>query len=327
MRQVFLHGHLGEVYGHQHRLEVNSLSSLCWAMECNKGKFFEAIKKGSYQIFVGDPVPENSLGENELSMIFHGDAPFHLIPVIEGSGSGSGAGKAIGMVVLGIVIVATAGAGAAGGIAGGALVGTAEAAAAGTAFMSWGSLALFGGLMALGGLSQLMAQTPGVTDYSTRDEADEQKSFLFNGPVNTIEQGTALPIVIGKHMVGSTVVSAGIRSSAVFNENDNPTPYADPFTITVQKVNTWVYGDAGQYFTVSPDSGVYDDILKYSDWTITVTKTVTDSHLSAEIYVDGMSVCYINIADEISYTIYDITSSHSVVVYCKYEQLPGEDYE
>ena len=86
MRDVFLHGHLGEVYGHKHRLDVNSLPSLCWAFECRQGRFFERIKEGSYQVFVGDPVPENSLSDAELPMVFPGEAPFHLIPVIEGSG-------------------------------------------------------------------------------------------------------------------------------------------------------------------------------------------------------------------------------------------------
>ena len=192
--------------------------------------------------------------------------------------------------------------------------------------VSWGSLALFGGLMALGGLSQMMAQTPGVEDYSTRDKADEQKSFLFNGPVNTIEQGTALPIVLGKHMIGSTVISAGMRSSVTWKEDDDTDNHTDPFTVVLQKVNCWAFGDASQYFDLDPGVGEYT-VLKYADWTLSVAKNNDSPYLFAEVYVDGSLVNYINIDDSITVTISDVTCSHTVVVYCNYSPPSSDAYE
>lgn len=41
-------------------------------------------------------------------------------------------------------------------------------------------------------------------------KADEKPSFIYNGAVNVIEQGYAIPLVYGTHMTGSIVVSAGI---------------------------------------------------------------------------------------------------------------------
>jgi hypothetical protein len=41
-------------------------------------------------------------------------------------------------------------------------------------------------------------------------KADERPSFLYNGAINVIEQGYAVPIVYGTHMTGSIVVSAGV---------------------------------------------------------------------------------------------------------------------
>jgi predicted phage tail protein len=312
MRDVFLHGNLGEQFGHQHRIEVDTVAGICWAMESRQGGFFKALKHGSYQIYCGNLSPENALSEVELPMIFHGDAPFHMIPAIEGSGSG-GAGKAVGAVVLGIVIIATAGAGAAGAFgAGGALFGTAAEVAAGTSFASWESLALFGGVLALSGVSQLMAATPKVDDYSTKDKADEQKSFLFNGPVNTIEQGTVLPVVFGRHMIGSTVISAGIRTARISaggtysSESgdgiDNPIPGVGPETleygVQLSKVNESVSCDASALVTLSPVSGDYVQTIG-SPWDFSVS--VTGELVVASVYVNG------DLFGQVSWSCYNVT--------------------
>jgi predicted phage tail protein len=316
MRDVFLHGYLGEQFGHQHRLEVSTVGGICWAMESQQGGFFKAIKEGTYQIYRGEVLSENTLSEVELPMIFHGDAPFHMVPAIEGSGSG-GSGKAVGAIVLGIVIIATAGAGAAGALgASGAMFGTSAAVAAGTSFASWGSLALFGGALALSGVSQLMAATPKVDDYSTKDKADDQKSFLFNGPVNTIEQGTVLPIVFGRHMIGSTVISAGIRTARISaggmwsSESgdgiDNMIPGGPEtleYAVRVSKVNEGLNFDASALVTVTPGDGDYAQTLG-SPWEFSVA--VTGETVVASVYVNGQ------LFGQVSWNCYNITPGSSI---------------
>lgn len=44
-----------------------------------------------------------------------------------------------------------------------------------------------------------------------KSEEDEQSSFLFNGPVNQTSQGGPVPVVYGQVIVGTTVISGGIK--------------------------------------------------------------------------------------------------------------------
>lgn len=55
----------------------------------------------------------------------------------------------------------------------------------------------------------LLAPDP-PADYDD-SELNSKKSFLFSGPTNTMEQGGAIPLVYGRMIIGSTVVSAGVR--------------------------------------------------------------------------------------------------------------------
>lgn len=61
---------------------------------------------------------------------------------------------------------------------------------------------------AIGAVAQALAGSPDTSSGTGRPE--ERPSFLYSGPVNTTAQGHAVPIVYGVHMVGSTVISAGI---------------------------------------------------------------------------------------------------------------------
>ncbi|HCW20974.1 MAG TPA: phage tail protein, partial [Achromobacter sp.] len=45
---------------------------------------------------------------------------------------------------------------------------------------------------------------------STRDSPDNGASYNFNGPVNTSAQGIPVPVLYGRMIVGSAVISAGI---------------------------------------------------------------------------------------------------------------------
>lgn len=64
--------------------------------------------------------------------------------------------------------------------------------------------------MVAGGVVQLL--TPVPKGRSAQDATDNQPSYLFNGPVNTQAQGSAVQVVYGDMIVGSAVLSAGINS-------------------------------------------------------------------------------------------------------------------
>ena len=64
--------------------------------------------------------------------------------------------------------------------------------------------------IALGGIAMLIMGSPTMNSDQTASDAAKRKSFLFNGAINTTEQGGSVPLVYGFTRCGSTVISAGI---------------------------------------------------------------------------------------------------------------------
>ena len=52
-------------------------------------------------------------------------------------------------------------------------------------------------------------------DPDSGEAADKKQSYLFNGGVNSIEQGGGVPLIFGQTRAGSTVISAGIKSEII----------------------------------------------------------------------------------------------------------------
>jgi len=72
---------------------------------------------------------------------------------------------------------------------------------------AWGTqLVGLGASMALGGVIQMLSpQTSGLAST-----ANNGTSYYFDGPVNSAAQGEPVPLVYGRMLVGSKVISAGI---------------------------------------------------------------------------------------------------------------------
>jgi predicted phage tail protein len=62
--------------------------------------------------------------------------------------------------------------------------------------------------MVLGGIINALSPQPKQGQPNTEDGS--QGSYYFNGPVNTTEQGLPVPVVYGRALVGSQVISAQI---------------------------------------------------------------------------------------------------------------------
>lgn len=60
----------------------------------------------------------------------------------------------------------------------------------------------------MGAVMRSMMDTPDAS----RSERDKRASSLFNGVQTVIEQGGAIPVIYGRHRVGSTVISTEIAS-------------------------------------------------------------------------------------------------------------------
>lgn len=51
--------------------------------------------------------------------------------------------------------------------------------------------------------------------YNSREQADQRTSFLFNGPTSTSQQGLPIPVVYGRILIGSQVISSGIQTEVL----------------------------------------------------------------------------------------------------------------
>jgi predicted phage tail protein len=78
-----------------------------------------------------------------------------------------------------------------------------------------GPLAMkIGGLLVLSGVSQLLTPVPKMP--TGEDSAqDPRKSFSFSGVQQTSRQGVPVPVVYGRTLVGSVVISAGVDTVQV----------------------------------------------------------------------------------------------------------------
>jgi predicted phage tail protein len=63
-------------------------------------------------------------------------------------------------------------------------------------------------------MSMLMMPSMPNPDQAAQ-EAATKNSFLFNGAVNTVEQGGPVPLVYGRAMVGSTVISSELLTADI----------------------------------------------------------------------------------------------------------------
>ena len=121
----------------------------------------------------------------------------HIFPVV--SGAKSAAWRiVIGVVLIVVAIVVTV-------VTAGAGAGTLAAAIGSLA----PAIAAAGIAGVVGGISQLLAKNPSIGNY-TDAATDQKQSFIYNGVVNNTEQGVPIPLVLGEHPTGSTIISAGM---------------------------------------------------------------------------------------------------------------------
>jgi predicted phage tail protein len=205
MRTITLHGSARERFGGPYRFNVETPIEAVRALCSQLKGFQEFLRQADWKIVCGQWGGGREIVIDEIGLRFGHTADLHMVPLPAGAAKGKGIGK----VVLGaaIAIAAVALSVPSGGTS--IFAGLGAEAGLGVTF---GSIALAGVGIALGGVSQLLASTPRVQGYSGREAADVNRpSFLFNGPVNSVVQGTTIPVICGRRVrVGSVVISAGI---------------------------------------------------------------------------------------------------------------------
>lgn len=241
MRKVYLEGKLGEKFGDEWTLAVNTPAEALQAIAVQRPGFRKFLVDGEgiegYEILVDDKSIES---EAELLLANPSmEQSYTFVPVIAGSKS-----KLMTMV-LGVTLIAvTGGFGGAftpqfmsGAVQGSQLVGTASglqgaalktaiaagnvtatgaytlAGAAGAAGVGTGAVlgvqaaSYLGMGLVLAGAAAML--TPEVDDGGGAEAAE---NYLFNGPINTVKQGGAVPLVYGRAIVGSTTISGSLFS-------------------------------------------------------------------------------------------------------------------
>jgi predicted phage tail protein len=202
-----LYGPLGREFGRHFRLAVETPNEAVRALITLRPGLRERMREGFWRVIVGKPHISNA---TEFPFMRLGSQPLHLVPATPPRGGDGGVGKiAAGVVIIGAAIALSP-------FTGGASIGFA-AAMAETAFMgiSYGAIALMGASMVLGGIASMISRptTPQVAaaaDPTASARPEDRPSFMFQGVVNNTTQGGPVPLVFGRHLVGSVVISAGI---------------------------------------------------------------------------------------------------------------------
>lgn len=216
---IQFHGSLAEQFGDDIQLcHALHLQDAVEALVAKFGDIFRTtILNGAWHIVVGNPEKENPVCLSEKHVNFSlQDTELHFIPAIYGAGGKSGFGE----IILGVVLIAAAvvTGGSAIGLGGlemaASVGGAAEVASvigvgiAGSSIAS--GLAIAGVMSMLGGILSLIVPVPKM-NYGVA----QRQSFIFNGVVNNTQQGTCVPLIYGRHLTGSTVISADIQTGNV----------------------------------------------------------------------------------------------------------------
>lgn len=174
---VKLGGFLGKKYGKTFKLGVRNPAEAVALLAANFDSFQKDFIKHNYRVMVGEEI----IGEKDIQNPCVGKC-IRFIPVLAGAGNAA-------RIIAGVVLV---------------VVGY---------WYGNPMLVNMGYSLIIGGVVGLMF---GKNPSTSNDSQDSQKSsYLFGGTINTTGQGNPVPILYGRRLVGSQVISAGISTEPI----------------------------------------------------------------------------------------------------------------
>lgn len=181
---IRLYGKLGNQFGRTHHLAVTNVREAVKALSILLPNFERELMTSKargivYAVFIG----KKNIHQDELQHPTE-DEEIRIAPVLQGAKRGG-----ILQTIIGAALV---------------MVGVFSSAYGGA------SMILAGSAMMPGGVVQLLS--PQQVGLSTKDDPNNSASYHFNGAVNTTAQGNPVPLLYGRMIVGSAVISAGIYS-------------------------------------------------------------------------------------------------------------------
>ena len=208
--KVHFHGKLAKDYGKDiYEVYGVHLKDVFSGLTSRFGqKFQDTILNGAWHITSGKrnksklTTEDNFISENEIEFPLDSNE-LHVFPAVMGAG-----GKGVGQIILGVLLIIIAV----------VLIVFFPPAAGGALFTVGGfgvsataaALAVSGVMSIAQGVMAMMTKTPTMNDYAGAASVDQRASFLYNGAVNNTEQGVPVPLIYGRHLSGSTVISAGM---------------------------------------------------------------------------------------------------------------------
>lgn len=215
LRKIKLYGQLAKFVGHKViEADLDSAAEAVRMLIANFPELEQHMADQHYKVMVGP----GSLTLDELHYPA-GRQEIKIIPVVAGAG-GNITQILVGAALIGLAftplgIAAFAG-GSGAGLTGTVVVGGVTQSAGLFAAGAYGSAALgaIGASLVLSGVAGLISPTPKIPQGPDTDQ-DPRKSFSFSGVQNTSRGGTPVPIVYGKTLTGSVVISAGIDTVQV----------------------------------------------------------------------------------------------------------------
>lgn len=185
LKTVHLYGKLAEICGTDKvELVGESIQILISGLD-SRFKVKPFILENDFEVVYDHQYADPDTLDMNLSRV----TDVHLYPVVEGSGN-----RATQIIVGAALIVA-------GFYTGGQtwmVLGQNIAGTIGTALVTTGV-----GLV----LSGIFRQSYSAND---RERPDDRQSFLFNGAVNVLSEGSVVPLVYGRTITGSVVLSTGL---------------------------------------------------------------------------------------------------------------------
>ncbi|MHA6234296.1 tail assembly protein [Pseudomonas fluorescens group sp. PF-69] len=187
MTTILLSGSLAQTFGRKHiRLletgtTIEAFSALKHTIPGFEDFIRDSARKGlRYAIFRN----RENVGEKAFSL--SGTTEIRIVPVVAGSKNGG-----LFQTVVGVALVVV-----------GAFTG-----------QPW--ISAMGISLALGGVVQMLSPVPKASSQQDQASTENKPSYLFNGAFNSTQQGLPVPVVYGKMLVGSSVVSVGTWAEAI----------------------------------------------------------------------------------------------------------------
>jgi predicted phage tail protein len=201
LRKVRLYGQLAKFVGRTVlEADLSTTAEVVRMLIANFPALEEHMVDQHYKVLVG----KRALTLDELHFPV-GQEEIKIVPVVVGAGGGTGQILA-GVALVAAAIVFAPAAGGFLGIAGAGGLSVAASTAIGTLGLG----------LALSGVATLLTPTPAIPQGpDTEQDPRKSQSYSFSGVQNTSRGGTPVPIVYGKTLTGSVVISAGIDTVQV----------------------------------------------------------------------------------------------------------------